>query len=166
MVGVVLDRIIALVGLKEGMVVDMVEGMVDMAADMVAVVAMVVMETLEEVMEEVVQDISLAMADMVMDLGLVDLCMGQLDTEALAMVLLVAMVVLLGMLAVEEDMQVVMMAAGMVGLKALYLSMLKDTTLEVALEVLKHMAMVVLQAEGFIHTGIETFLTKLMLQMI
>lgn len=162
MVAVVQDRIIALVGLKPRMVVDMVEGMAAMAA--MAAAAMVVMETLEEVMVEVGQDISLDMVDMVMDLGLVDLCMEQLDTEALAMVLLVAMVVLLGMLAVE-DIQAVMMLAGMVGLEALYLSMLKGMTLGVALEVLKHMVMVVLQAEGFILTGIETFLTSLMLQL-
>lgn len=35
----------------------------------------------------------------------------------------------------------------------------------VALEVLKHMVMVVLQVEGFTLTGIETFLTSLMLQL-
>lgn len=163
-VAVVRDRIIALVVLKEGMVVDMVEVMVAMAAMVaaVAVAAMVAMETLEEVMVEVVQDISL---DMVMDLGIVDLCMGQLDTEALAIVLLVAMVVLLDMLAVE-DMQAVMMVAGLVGLEALHLSMLKVTTPGAALVVLKHMVMVVLQVEGFIPTGIENFLTSLILQLV
>lgn len=126
--------------------------------------AMVVMETLEEVMVGVLQDSTLGMVDMVMDLGLVDLCMGQVDTEALAMRLLVAMVVPLGMLAVE-DIQAAMVA-GMVGLKAPYLAMLKGMVLVVALEVLKHMGMVVLQAEGFIPTRSETFLVSLELQLL
>lgn len=168
MVGVVRNHTLASVGLKEGLVVDMaerwVEGMVDMADMVVVVVAIVVMETLEEVMMEVLQDFTLGMVDMVMVLGLVDLCIGQVYPEALAMWLLVAMVVPLGMLAVEDIQAVIV--AGMVGLKALYLAMLKDMVLVVAPEVPKHMRMVVLQADGFIPIRSETLLTSLELQLL
>lgn len=77
----------------------MVERWAEAMAD---TVAMMVMASLQGVTVQVLQDFTLDMVDTVMDLGLVELCMGQLVMEAAAMVRLATMVVVLGMPAVRD----------------------------------------------------------------
>lgn len=90
----------------------MVERWAEAMAD---TVAMMVMASLQGVTVQVLQDFTLDMVDTVMDLGLVELCMGQLVMEAAAMVRLATMVVVLGMPAVRDMGAVVVV--GMMGVK-------------------------------------------------
>lgn len=90
----------------------MVERWAEAMAD---TVAMMVMASLQGVTVQVLQDFTLDMVDTVMDLGLVELCTGQLVMEAAATVRLATMVVVLGMPAVRDMGAVVVV--GMMGVK-------------------------------------------------